>query len=42
MSDNNAAEGFVVLDRESPFSDLTGPYYEKVDANGKLGVLAVR
>jgi len=42
MSDNNPPEGFVVLDRESPFSDLTGPYYEKVDANGKHEVLGVR
>ncbi|MDY3330495.1 MAG: PaaI family thioesterase [Pelistega sp.] len=30
----NVPEGFVLLDRDSPFSDLTGPYYEKRE-NGK-------
>lgn len=42
MSNNTIPEGFALLDRESPFSDLTGPYYEKVDANGKHEVLGVR
>ncbi|CAM5213596.1 PaaI family thioesterase [Oligella ureolytica] len=42
MSNNNIPEGFALLDRESPFSDLTGPYYQKLDANGKHEVLAVR
>ena len=42
MSDKNIPEGFVLLDRNSPFSDLTGPYYEKQNANGKHEVLGVR
>lgn len=42
MSDNNIPEGFVPLDRNSPFSDLTGPYYEIRDENGKHQVLGVR
>lgn len=42
MSEQTIPEGFVLLDRESPFSDLTGPYYQKVDTNGKHEVLAVR
>ena len=42
MNDNNIPEGFVSLNRDSPFSDLTGPYYEKLDAEGKHQVLALR
>ena len=42
MNDNNIPEGFISLDRDSPFSDLTGPYYEKLDAEGKHEVLALR
>lgn len=42
MNDNTIPEGFVLLDRNSPFSDLTGPYYEKLDTNGKHEVLALR
>ena len=26
MNDKNIPEGFIALDRDSPFSDLTGPY----------------
>ena len=42
MNNNNIPEGFVLLDRESPFSDFTGPYYEKLNADGKHEVLALR
>lgn len=42
MNDNSIPEGFISLDRDSPFSDLTGPYYEKLDAEGKHEVLALR
>ena len=42
MSDKNIPEGFIALDRDSPFSDLTGPYYEKLDTNGKHEVLGLR
>lgn len=42
MPDKNIPEGFHLLDRDSPFSDLTGPYYEKLDAHGKHEVLAIR
>lgn len=42
MTVNSIPEGFVFLDRDSPFSDLTGPYYEKRDAQGKHEVLALR
>lgn len=41
MSDKNVPEGFVLLDRDSPFSDLTGPYYE-IREDGKHKVLGVR
>ena len=42
MNDKNIPEGFIALDRDSPFSDLTGPYYEKLDTNGKHEVLGLR
>lgn len=42
MSENIIPEGFTLLNRDSPFSDLTGPYYQKLDANGKHEVLAIR
>lgn len=42
MNNKNIPDGFVPLDRNSPFSDLTGPYYEKLDAHDKHEVLALR
>ncbi|MDO5667939.1 MAG: PaaI family thioesterase [Alcaligenaceae bacterium] len=42
MGTNIIPEGFALLDRDSPFSDLTGPYYEKLDSYGKHEVLAIR
>lgn len=36
-----APDGFELLDRDSPFSDLTGPYFEKRE-NGKHIMLGMR
>lgn len=42
MPQHNIPEGFELFDRDSPFSDLTGPYYQKLDAEGKHEILALR
>ena len=42
MSNHDIPSGFRLLNRNSPFSDLTGPYYEQVDENGKHTVLGIR
>lgn len=42
MSKQIIPEGFALLNRDSPFSDLTGPYYQKLDDYGKHEVLAIR
>lgn len=42
MNGNIIPKGFVFINRDSPFSDLTGPYYEKLDAEGRHEVLALR
>ena len=41
MSDFTVPEGFHLLDRNSAFSDLSGPYYEK-RVNGVHQCLAIR
>lgn len=42
MKDSNIPKGFKLLNRNSPFSDLSGPYYEKLNAEGKHEVLGIR
>lgn len=42
MKDINIPKGFKLLDRNSPYSDLTGPYYEKLNSEGKHEVLGIR
>ena len=42
MSNHDIPNGFRLLNRNSPFSDLTGPYFEQVDENGKHTVLGIR
>lgn len=41
MNVYDVPEGFQLLNRNSPFSDLTGPYYEQ-RVNGKHTVLGIR